>query len=227
MSRTDVPPTFAHKIDRPEYGERVPDAGQRLLAWHDWLTATTAEQGRGEGLGPRRALRARLKRCRTPGEALFLPGFARVFDFVYDNRPDARERALADERTVAGLARVAILAAGIDREAPRRNRDRSLAWHMLGPDARVADNAVDNADVSQLRARRLVATTDPDAALGVWQRLLPVFQHNGVNLPQLAQAVCHWNDETRRALSFAYFAVAATGPHPVARTGADADAAAA
>lgn len=225
MSSLDVPPKFANYLNRPEYGERLPDAGKGLLAWHDWLTATSAEQGRGEGLGPRRALRAQLKRCRTPGEALFLPGFVRIFDDIYGRDSAARERALADEQTVAGMARVAILAAQVDREAPRRNRDRSLAWHMLGPDAHVANNAVENADVSQLRARRLVATTDPDAALGVWQRLLPVFQHNGVNLPQLAQAVCHWTDETRRTLSFAYFAVAATGPHPVAK--ADADAAAA
>lgn len=220
MSPSDVPPRFAKTLERPEYGQNLPPAGQRLLAWHDWLTATTAETARGEGLGPRRALRAQLKCCRTPGEALFIPGFARIFAFVYADAA-TREAALADQPTVAGLARVAILAARIDRDAPGRNRDRSLAWHMLGPDAHITNDTVAAADVSQIRAHRLVATTDADAALGVWQRLLPVFQHNGVNLPQLAQAVCHWNENTRRALSFAYFAVAATGPHPIAKTDAD------
>ncbi len=225
MNRPDPTPQFVKTtaFDRPAYGDGLPRMGRALLDWHAWLTATTTEGARGEPIGPRRALRAQLKRCRTPGDALFLPGFVRIVDFLY---PDAATRAaaLADRGTVAALARVAILAAPVDREAPARNRDKSLAWHMLGPAAQIDNDAVKDAEVSSLRAWRLVRTADPDAALGVWQRLLPVFQHNGVNLPQLAQAVAHWNDETRRALSFAYFAVAATGPHP-ATSGSDAAAA--
>lgn len=225
MSHPDATLRFVKSVafDRPAYGGGLPPMGRALLDWHDWLTATTADKARGEGLGPRRALRAQLKRGRTPGDALFLPGFVRIFDFLYADAT-TREAALADRDTVAALARVAILAARMDREAPGRNRDRSLAWHMLGPAARIENDAVADADVSSLRAWRLVRTADPDAALGVWQRLLPVFQHNGVNLPQLAQAVADWNAETRRALSFAYFAVAATGPHPAA-SGSDAAAA--
>lgn len=206
---------FACHFDRPAKGELRPEA-RRLMDWHRQLTDRQLTDRR-RGAGPYKALRARLKRLQVPGEALFAPGFVSIFEQLFPD-PKTRQAALRREDLVAGLARVAIVAARVDRNPAQRGLARSLAQQMLGPYARIKTHAVVDSVVSPLRFRRLVSTVDRDAAMQAWQRLIPLFQteHEGVNLPQLAQAVLHWNEDTRRALSFAYFATAADPPRRAA-----------
>jgi CRISPR type I-E-associated protein CasB/Cse2 len=208
MTHQDLRPFFARDFDRRNAPEPQTKAAARLVDWHHWLTR------KGESAGPRKALRAQLKRCRAPGDAVMLPGFIRIFEDLYPS-PKTRDAALQDEKVVAGLARIAIVAAALDDETVQKGKGQSLARQMLGPAAHIdrETRKLADADVSDLRARALFKTTDLDAAMQRWQRTLPIFAHNGVNLPQLAQAIFHWeDDETRQRLSFAYFTVAARGP---------------
>jgi CRISPR type I-E-associated protein CasB/Cse2 len=209
MTSQDLRPWFAKTFDRAESAQEQTKAAARILDWHHWLTR------KGESSGPRKALRAQLKRCRAPGDAVMLPGFIRIFEDIYPSANTAIcDAALQDEKIVAGLARVAIVAAALDDETVQNGKEQGLARQMLGPSAHIDRDTrkLADADVSELRARALLKTTDPDTAMQRWQRTLPIFAHNRVNLPQLAQAVFHWDDDTRRRLSFAYFTLAARGP---------------
>ncbi|MBK1669502.1 type I-E CRISPR-associated protein Cse2/CasB [Rhodovibrio sodomensis] len=208
MSTTVRPPRFAWRLDRAN--RNIPDAGHRLLSWHRTLTGEPDDPNKRSA--PDRALRAQLKRCQDPGDALFLPGFAAVFQYLYPDE-SSRTAALRDQEVVAALARVAITAASLGGRGAQIDTATPLALQMLGPEGRIADGRVEDATVTPLRLRSLLATDDPDPALARWRRLLPVFAGNGVNLPELAQALAHWDETTRRTLSFAYFAFAATGPH--------------
>jgi len=196
MTDKPPPPRFAKYLDRPDPPDKRPRLAKPLLAWHRQLTERTHASSASK------ALRARLKRCTEPGDALFLPGFQTLFQALY---PDGAERAaaIADQWIVAGLARFAILAARVDQD--KADPRATLARQMVGRDIAAPI-------VSELRARTLLTTVDPDAALTRWQRLIPLFADQGVNLPQLAQAVVWWNEDTRRQLSFAYFAALTTPP---------------
>jgi len=208
MSATVQPPIFARGFDRGD--QSIPEAGRRLLAWHRRLTGEFEDSEKRAG--PDRALRAQLKRCQGPGDALFLPGFASVFQYIYPDE-SARTAAMQNQDVVAALARVAITAANLGGRGAQIDTTTPLALQMLGREGRIADGRIEDAMVTPLRLRALLTTEDPDAALARWRRLLPVFAGSGVNLPELAQALAHWNETTRRMLSFAYFALAATGPH--------------
>ncbi len=196
MTDKPPPPRFAWRLDRLDPPDKAPKLARPLLAWHRQLTERTHASGASK------ALRARLKRCATPGDALFLPGFGTLLQALYTDDAE-RAAALAEPAIVAGLARFAILAARVDQD--KANPRATLARQMVGRD-------IEAPIVSELRARALLTSVDPDEALTRWQRLIPLFADQGVNLPQLAQAVVWWNEETRRQLSFAYFAALTTPP---------------
>ena len=203
MTETLPLPQFAHRLDAPDPSDKQPKLAAPLVNWHRRLTARGDASGDKRDRGANKALRARLKRCAAPGEVLFLPGFQTLFHALYPD-PAMRAAAVADRRIVAGLARFAILAARVDQD--KADTGATLGRQMVGRD-------IETPVVSELRARTLLMTADADEALTRWQRLIPLFASQGVNLPQLARAVMRWHEEdTRRQLSFAYFAARATPP---------------
>lgn len=188
-----------------------PQAG-RLLGWCRRLGVTFAGPAAGEpdaeaaepGAGRRpqhpvdRGARARLKRCALPGDAFLEPAFQSFLDAVLPDEAELRA-VLDDQRTIAGLARVAILIPHV-RTVDRRQRLSEQLAHAV-PLA-----AAESGLRTPLRLNALIRQPDPDEAVRNWRRLLPLFE--GVNACDLAQLAFDWSEKRRREFAFHYFAAA-------------------
>lgn len=173
---------------------------KRLLAWCLSL-GIEVDDGGGSGLADR-AARARLRRCHKPGDALFEAAFSRFLGDVFPNRFGD---ILEDKRTVAGLARVAILLPHVKKIGTKR----PLAAQLVTDDL---SKKIEKPLVSEFRVRALVQEADADEAVARWRRVLPLMR-GGVNAPQLADLIFHWSENSRRELAFNYFTTLARAKH--------------
>lgn len=177
--------------------------GGRLLGWCRHLGLHFVESDGEEDEEDRRYIdrgaRARLKRCRMPGDALLEPAFQ---DLLARLLPDKAERADAvrDRRLIAGLARVAVLLPHMRKVDQRKRLSVQLAEAL--PLLRSPSGLR-----SPLRVQGLIREDDPDEAVARWRRLLPLLS-SGVNACDLARLVLHWSDEGRRDFAFHYFSTA-------------------
>lgn len=142
---------------------------ERLLRWCYGLGievrgSVVDDDSGGAGKHFDRAARAKLRRCRKPGDALLEPAFTGFLNAVF---PDRFSDIVANRQTVAGLARVAILLPHIKRVDTRRK----LSAQLISSDPK---KTPERPVVSELRVRVLVQEADPDEAVLRWRRLLPL-----------------------------------------------------
>lgn len=124
---------------------------ERLLRWCYGLGievrgSVVDDDSGGAGKHFDRAARAKLRRCRKPGDALLEPAFTGFLNAVF---PDRFSDIVANRQTVAGLARVAILLPHIKRVDTRRK----LSAQLISSDPK---KTPERPVVSELRVRVLV-----------------------------------------------------------------------
>lgn len=154
----------------------VPDspAAKELLAW--W-----------HGLEDDKAGRAMLRRCRAPGEVVFVRSY---HDLLH------RLEKLGLEPWPPKLAAVAGLAAHLRTHLPEPALPRQMARAQDGGGPRVSD----------LRFAALMATTDPDELFVKMRRVIDLLGRCA-DLVGLADAVYRWDrPQLRRRWAYEYYA---------------------
>ena len=152
-----------------------PETKTRLFDWWNSL-----DSARGQ--------RARLRRCRAPGEVIFVPAY-------HDLRRSLGKANRSNDDDEA-LAAVAGLVAHVRLE----NRALTLPEQMAG-------KGFDKAPVSGLRFRRLLQIDGTSELYTALMRVVHQLDRN-VNIVDLARSVYSWNEETRKRWAFAYYSAA-------------------
>lgn len=129
--------------------------------------------------------RARLRRAPSPVEVVFSPAYHRLFR----NLPINRERLAS----VAGLVSHVKEDTGFSISLPQQ-----MATRKTGSD---------NAIVSGLRFRRLLAIPDRNALYPMMIRVIRLLGGR-LNLLSLAESVYWWNESTRKEWAYDYYATA-------------------
>ncbi len=130
--------------------------------------------------------RAALRRAPSPAEVVFFPAYHRLFAQV---RPINRE----------GLATVAGLASHLKEDT---GSSKSLPQQMA-----TRKTGSDNAIVSGLRFRRLLAISDRDVLYPMMIRIIRLLGKKA-NLLSLAESVYWWNESTWKNWAYDYYATA-------------------
>lgn len=157
-----------------------------LRAWHRQLVG---KESRGK--------RARLRRSGSIEDAALAPGFHELL--AYTGIPSEQ---LGPEQ-LSGLAAFAVLAAGVDSDAPGQSLGMSLGSGAGG-----------QAVVSEPRFRRLLTSDQLKERFEVLRRLVQLLGRR-LDLSELALAVLNWTPSRRRQLAYDYYS--AIAPSSAAR----------
>jgi CRISPR type I-E-associated protein CasB/Cse2 len=172
---------------------------QRARDW--WrITISDAEGDRG--------LRARLRRCATPLDAVGIPaaiGLARRLGRVPDeSAPAWKHRAF--ERAL-GLA-IVLAGVRVDSGIPLM---RSLGWGVFPYDKKENDAGVVPPILSELRFRRFLQTEGEDELIAGFMRLIS-WAGGETDVTNLSRVFLRWDDDrTKRDLALVYFRANARG----------------
>lgn len=145
---------------------------QKLLNWWQDL-----EENRGD--------RAALRRAASIDQAMFNPGFHRLWRSLKGTSWNRPER----------VALIAALAARIREHKP----DKPFAAQLGSPPA-----GREKAALSGLRFRRLLQSREPAQLLQGCTRAIAM-TNNRANILDLADSVYWWNDRDRKKWAFAYY----------------------
>lgn len=136
--------------------------------------------------GAARMVRARLRRCATPAEAL-------AIEAVHDL--NARLRAAGYRPRADRLALVAIALPLVNESGNRR-----LAEAFGHREPRDGPRAL-----SELRFQALIHTTDYTDLIAPLRRAVAIVRSMPVNIAALADDLYRWNEHTRTAWCFQYY----------------------
>lgn len=139
-----------------------------------------------EGLDKMRAERARLRRCRTPSEVVFVSAY-------HDLRRSLSGAVRIDDEALAAVA-------GLVAHVRPGNQALTLPEQMAG-------KGIGKAPVSGLRFRRLLQIDGTAALYTALMRVVHQLDRN-VNVADLAQSAYWWNEQTRKRWAFAYYSTA-------------------
>jgi len=164
----------------PRYLFSHPNAPEvkRLREWHQNLL-----------LQPNRGERARLRRASSPEEAALAPAYHELLRRIgpQDLKP----------AQMAGLAALAVVAAGVDLDLPQHHLGKSLG----------SKPGSQQAPVSEARFRRLLTSDDLEARFDVLRRLVALLGKSA-DLVELGGALLDWNANRRRQLAYDYYSTA-------------------
>lgn len=163
----------------------APTPGRIAASW--WHRAFHDEHGSG------RAVRARLRRCVTPVEAV-------AVEAVHDL--NGQLRAAGHRPRADRLALLAITLAHVEEDGPR-----PLA-ELLG--VRPVKDAPRT--LSELRWQALIRVTQPLELISPLRRALAIVRHTPVNVGALAGDLYRWNETTRTKWCFQYFGAGSSAP---------------
>jgi CRISPR system Cascade subunit CasB len=155
-----------------------------------------------------RGLRARLRRCTTPLDALSVPaaiGLARRLGRVPDSgAPVWKQRAF--ERAL-GLA---IVLAHVRAESDRFLM-HALGWGVFPYDKKEADASAERPRLSELRFRRFLQAESEEDLIAAFVRLIALADGE-TDVADLSRVFLRWEDDrTKRDLALAYFRASARG----------------
>jgi CRISPR system Cascade subunit CasB len=161
--------------------------------WHVMISDAEGDRG----------VRAQLRRCATPLDALAVPaaiGLARRLGRMPDKGPQRFERAI-------GLA---IVLAHI-----RKNSDvplmRALGWDVFPYDTKEANAGDNRPALSELRFKRFLQTEGTNELIAAFVRLITL-AHGETDVADLSHVFLRWDDDrTKRDLALAYFRANARG----------------
>lgn len=146
-------------------------------------------QGKNEDKGVnKRGQRAGLRRCRTPLDAAFQEGFHELRQSLAQNTPSGWVSAHGVE-----LQTLAVLLAHV-----REHTSQKLAVTLAG-------GSDGSGGLSKLRFRRLLSHQHIDQ--GFFESMLRSLKlvKGCVNVDDLTDAVCFWNDKKRRDLAYSFY----------------------
>ena len=143
--------------------------------------------------GAARMVRARLRRCATPAEAL-------AIEAVHDL--NAQLRATGYRPGADRLALVAIVLAHVTE-----NGNRRLAEVFGRRESRDGPPAL-----SGLRFQTLVQTTDPAGLIAPLRRAMAIVRATPVHVAALAADLYRWNENVRNGWCFQYYGASDAAP---------------
>jgi CRISPR system Cascade subunit CasB len=161
-------------------------------------------------------VRARLRRCRTPIEALSV-------------RPALTlARQLKIPRVVSGknewrlvqalnLARALAHVTADDRS---QTPMRAAGWKKFPGERKESDAGEDRPVLSELRFRRLIEVERGEEQVVGFVRLIHLLDGRA-DVAELANAFLYWNDSTRKRWTFEYYAAGDAAPHDLSTTSED------
>jgi CRISPR system Cascade subunit CasB len=134
--------------------------------------------------------RAALRRCRSAAEVAFVPYFHQL-------RLDLVKIAYVQPQSLARV--VGVLSHVKDYD---ESNARSIAQQMAAK-----KDGSDQARVSDLRFRRLLAIDDADELYGPMIRIIRLLG-GGADIPSLADGIYWWNDRTKNTWAYDYYSEA-------------------
>lgn len=166
--------------------------------WHAMISDAEGDRG----------VRAQLRRCATPRDALGVPaaiGLARRLDRIpAEDAPAWKQRAF--ERAL-GLA---IVLAHVRAESDKP-LIRVLGWEVFPYDKKEADAGAKRPKLSELRFKRFLLTEGSDELIAAFVRLIAL-AGGETDVADLARVFLCWDyDRTKRDLALTYFCADAHG----------------
>lgn len=178
-------------------------AASALMAW---LGSIASDHRRGD--------RARLRRARSPEEALLEPTLHELATAL----ESAGIHGLRDDATLEGIALVGMIGAQLDvRRKPGEPSDTELSPPQAQGQSRRSPRLGEtlgrpkkgtSPPVSPARFRRLLTSETPRARYEVLRRLIRLT--DGASFPELALAIVDWTPSRRRQLAFDYYDATST-----------------
>lgn len=138
-----------------------------------------------EDLDNYRGERAELRRCKEPGEVIFVPAYYRLLNGL-------REYGKVNNESIA-------LVAGVLSHVKQNNTSEVFAAQLAQ-----VKNQSDSPIYSEKRFRKLLSIRDND---NLYREMIrAVRQIDGVvNVPNLSEGLYWWTNNTRKTWAFAYY----------------------
>lgn len=172
---------------------------------HDWWRALADPKGGDPGT------LARLRRCRTPGDAATVTAAVALARRLGALRPDTRP---ADPRVDAALDLARVLAHV--REHTDERPMRAAGWKSFAGDRKESEAGEDRPQLAEGRFRRLLQTGGGEEQVAAFVRLVALLG-GSVNVRALAPDFLDWSHpergpEVRRRWAFDYYAASSAAP---------------
>ena len=168
----------------------------------DWWRVTISDADGDRGL------RAQLRRCATPLDAVGVPaaiGLARRLGRI----PDAGAPAWKQRECERALG-LAIVLAHVRAESGKPLM-RTLGWGVFPYDKKEADAGAERPVLSELRFKRFLQTEGEDELIAAFVRLI-AWADGETDVANLSRVFLRWDeDRTKRDLALVYFRANARG----------------